>query len=450
MDDDRMTDLDVMDDIGKFVEDYSSFNQILNKLQRQYLSLKETYTRQSDELQAVNQSLQKLMTENRAVTEFLDGILNSLSSGVIAIDRTGQVTLINPAAARLVGLPANDPAEKHYRYADIVRIVEGERTTPLDVISDGRPYDGLEKKIRTAFDTVVILSTSASPLKNADGRVFGAVELLHDITKIRRMEEGLARMKILASLGEMAASIAHEVRNPLAGIKGFASLLARDLAADPEKGEMARKIVEGVDSINLTVQTLLDFARQEKLDKTEINLNEYIDSVIDGFLGEHGPDDFDCRLQLDLKRESDLGVRLDKQLFRQVLCNLIKNGLEAGGEKSRVRIWTEKLPLAQAQKEFADRMGLSGTETLARIGIEDNGPGIPEDEVGMLFSPFYSTKQNGIGLGLSIAWKIIKAHGGDIAVSSKIGRGTRFSIFLPLRNCQQPENYDEDAGSSCR
>jgi PAS domain S-box-containing protein len=433
MDDREIRDIETSGDIGRFTESYSSFSKIVNKLQRQYISLKETYIQQSEELQAVNKTLQSLMSENRAVTEFLNSILNSLSSGVIAVDRSGRISHMNPVARRILGL--DEPKDNIPRqcYDEIIKAAGNPSCSAMETIRTGETFENEEKKVETLYGTTVTLSVSTSLLRNRGGEIVGAVELFRDVSKIKRMEEQLSRMKVLASLGEMAASIAHEVRNPLVGIGGFASLLARDLSDDPSKREMAKKIVEGVESINSTVQTLLDFARREKVQKSTVDLNTYLGIILDDFADECGEDDLKARINRVFASETNMRVDLDRQLFKQAIYNLMKNGLEAGGKESGITIATSRLPLAKAQRDYANRLELSGTETLAEIVIEDNGSGIAKDDIDKLFSPFYSTKENGIGLGLSIAWKIIKAHGGDISAVSEEGRGTRFSVVLPLK-----------------
>jgi len=135
-----------------------------------------------------------------------------------------------------------------------------------------------------------------------------------------------------------------------------------------------------------------------------------------------------------------VSVDIDRQLFRQALYNLIKNGLDAGGDAAHIKIRCYEVPISQAQKNYGSLLELSGTETLAKVEIEDNGPGIPKRDINKIFSPFYSKKENGTGLGLAIAWKIIKAHGGDISAKSTMGKGTKFTIVLPARSGKQVEN----------
>jgi PAS domain S-box-containing protein len=430
MDGRENTDVEQSQEIEKFIESYSSFSTIVNKIQRQYLSLKETYSRQSQQLQSVNESLQSLMKENRAVTEFLNSILNSLSSGVIAIEKSGMISHMNPAARKILGIEESHGGSGAIHYNDVIAAVENPQFSAVDTMATGSALENKEKKIRTSYGAVLTLSVSTSLLRNRDGEIAGAVELFHDISKMKKMEEQLAQMKVLASLGEMAASIAHQIRNPLAGIGGFASLLTRDLEADESKRRMAQKIVEGVESINSTIQTLLDFARREKVEKKAVNITAYVSDLLDGFGEEYGLEGAAKRIKRRLSSEKIIQVELDGELFKQALVNLIKNGLEAGTE---VSVSITEIPVSAAGERHGENLGLPASDMLAEITIADNGPGIPDAELNKLFAPFYSRKENGIGLGLSIAWKIIQAHGGDIVATSRVGRGTEFSILLPVK-----------------
>ncbi|MFH2036997.1 MAG: ATP-binding protein [Candidatus Zixiibacteriota bacterium] len=438
MENNEIREIEIKDDLGKFAETYSSFNKIINKLQAKYLTLQETYSLQSEELQTVNKSLQSLMKENRAVTEFLNSILNSLSSGVIAVDTTGRVSHMNPTAKRILGIVKDeDPDSPAMAYENIIPAVDNPECSALTAIRKVKNNINGEKKVKTHMGTVITLNVSTSLLLNRSGAVVGAVELFQDITKMKAMEDQLSHMKVLASMGEMAATIAHEIRNPLVGIGGFASLLARDLADDPPKRNMAKKVVEGVESINSIIQTLLDFARKEKLAKSRVDLNSYLKNTLDDFLKNYPNRPDNNELQISLPGNESIYVELDRGLFRRVICNLIKNGLEASRESNtpKVEIKTRLLPIDSAHN-IKNKIVLSGTETLAEIIITDNGPGISKEDLDRLFSPFYTTKENGIGLGLSIAWKIIKVHGGHITAESVLGKGTKFSILLPVKSIQ--------------
>ncbi len=433
MDDNEVVDLQISEEIDQFTESYSSFSKIINKIQRQYLSLKETYSRQGEELQSVNQALQLVASENQAVTELLDNILNALSSGVIAIDKSGKVTQINPAAREILGLLDDNSAFLSLEYKHLLQTLERADSPALESLSSGRIYDNVETRMKCPQGRNLTLSVSTSPLKNHTGEIIGAVELFHDISELKRMEEQLSRMKVLASLGEMAASIAHEIRNPLGGIGGFAGLLARDLSNDPQKKAMAEKIVSGVDNINRTIETLLDFARYEEIHKVSVNLPEFINKVVEEFWNEYGVEGRCERICCEFSPTDSAQLQLDPHLFRRALFNLLKNGLESGDDNPRVIIRYERFLSERNQLGPGRTVNPVEPANIARIEIIDNGSGIPDSDLDKIFSPFFSTKQNGTGLGLSIAWKIIQGHGGEIRAESEMGRGTKFSIILPTR-----------------
>lgn len=423
----------VSDEVGRFAESYASFNNVISRLQRQYLSLKDTHTRQSEELQSVNRTLQSMVVENRAVTEFLNSILNSLSSGVIAVNKSGLVTHINPSARRILNISEDIQPRQGLTYDDIIEAVDNQEYSATGTIKTGRNFERMEKRIRLADGRTIVLSVATSQLRTEDGRLVGAVELFQDISRIKRMEEQLSRMKILASLGEMAASIAHEVRNPLVAVSGFATFLARDCVDDPSKADMAKKIVDGVNSINRTIQTLLDFARHETLHKSIIPLDSYLDLICGSFCTEHDIDDPESLIRMEIDEDAIIEVDLDRQLFRQAIFNILANARDAGGPEVTITIRAILIPPNEANQRYGDRIELAGDDPVAVIEIEDDGPGIPEESLENIFSPFYSTKKNGNGLGLAIAWKIIKAHCGDIKVTSEMDRGTKFNIVLPAR-----------------
>jgi len=326
----------------------------------------------------------------------------------------------------MLGIENIKSAGGRWHYDDLIQTEGGAAGSALETVRTGESVENSEKKIRTHDGRLLTLIVSTSLIKNHDDETTGAVELFHDISALRNMEEQLSRMKILALLGEMAASIAHEIRNPLGGVSGFAALLVRDLAQDKTKREMAQKIVAGVESINQTIETLLNFARNEEAHKQTIDLREYLERLRDGFAEEYGRPELSENISLKFEISEDTSVELDPQLFKQAIYNLIKNGIEAGEYKGKVNVGC-KWVSHSISSDFP------WAENAIEIFIEDNGPGIHDDDLSKIFSPFYSTKQNGTGLGLSIAWKIVKAHGGDIRAESKAGRGTRFTILLPAR-----------------
>nr|NGX55370.1 Sensor protein ZraS [Chlamydiota bacterium] len=254
-------------------------------------------------------------------------------------------------------------------------------------------------------DRELEISTSFVPEK-------GLLLLLRDVTDLRRLEQAVDRNDRLRELGEMAATLAHEIRNPLGGIEGFASLLLRDLKEEPKQREMAHSIIDGTRTLNRLVSNVLHFARPLDIHFALTNLVSVIEEVIDLV----DADESEAKSCTFHTPESSLSTSLDRSLIKMALLNLVRNGLQASPEGGNITVKLWK------------------SEEVAHIAITDQGEGIAAKNLEKIFTPFYTTKCSGTGLGLSETDKIIKAHGGTIEIDSKVGQGSTFTIKLPLEN----------------
>ena len=241
----------------------------------------------------------------------------------------------------------------------------------------------------------------------------GLILLMRDITELRRLQTIASRDDRMKELGAMAASVAHEIRNPLGGIKGFASLLCRDLEEKPEMQQMAEYIVEGATTLDRLVTDVLNYSRPLQMHIEVVDIVDNIRGIIDFVradqsLGENVSIDF-------VASKESLSVPIDQQMFKAAMLNLIVNG-------------------AQAMKEGGVlRLSCSEDKRYTTITVTDTGVGISAENLEKIFSPFFTTKTEGNGFGLSEVHKIIQAHGGDIDVTSEMGQGTTFTIKLPLK-----------------
>lgn len=260
------------------------------------------------------------------------------------------------------------------------------------------------------------LSAIISAYNDVTERLKGAHERLHDEVarlreELRRKNEELRRSERLAALGEMAAGLAHEIRNPLGGIALYASMLERELADHPKVGGAASKISVGVRSLERLVTEILDFAQEHRLEPQTHRMSEIIRALEDAVCP------WAAESQGALAIEPDAlacEVYCDRHRLHQVLLNLVMNGLQASGVGGRVTLG-------------AAARGDGGTE----IHVTDNGPGIPEAHLHRIFNPFFTTKASGTGLGLAIVHRIIEAHGGTIRGGNLPSGGARFVIILP-------------------
>ena len=241
----------------------------------------------------------------------------------------------------------------------------------------------------------------------------GLIILIRDITKLQKLRVIANRNNRMKELGEMAASVAHEIRNPLGGIEGFATLLSRDLVDQPEQQQMAHYIIEGTKSLNRLVTNVLNYTRPMHLELQICNINEVIDDVI-----KITKTDSHLNKNINIKFEilnGSIFLSIDKILIKSALLNTIINGIQAmsnGGE----------LTIKSYRKDES-----------ANIEISDNGEGISEENIEKIFSPFFTTKHTGSGIGLAETHKIIQAHGGTIEVDSKCKDGTTFIIKIPFK-----------------
>lgn len=406
----------------QFRESFEAFNKIINDLQRQYLSLEKEYREQGRELGEINYQLRRTIADNRAVTSFLNSILISLTSGVIAVDQGGIITHFNPAAERITGITI-DRALGH-KYDEVITAKNGGNFSALDTVLSSAEFDSEEKVIINNCGEEIPVSVSTSLLSHECGESYGAVEIFFDLTKTKKLEDEVTRVKTLAALGEMAATVAHEVRNPLGGIGGFAALLKRELEGDEAKTQLVDKIITGVNILNQTVTALLDYTRRDQLSLHEVSLARLIEESVEYECTDRG--DYQSAVQVEVKVEDrDLRLKCDPHLMRQVLLNLLRNGREAMPLGGRITV--------RATRLTEDKALPISSPTVA-IEVQDTGEGIPEDIRDKIFRPFFSTKHknNGSGLGLASVWKTVQAHGGNVSVSSEVGKGSTFRIVLPV------------------
>ncbi|UCB53273.1 MAG: hypothetical protein JSV10_04115 [Candidatus Zixiibacteriota bacterium] len=241
--------------------------------------------------------------------------------------------------------------------------------------------------------------------------------------RLRRAEEDVLRAKRLAALGEMAAVVVHELKNPLGGIRGFAELLDRDLEEGDPRKRSVRKIMQGVETMDRIVKSLLDYSKPVKLSPRKVEMAEMIDEAISFFAMDDSQRKADIRVTKNYCQD-DLWCQLDTEQFRQILLNLLHNAAQAMTEGGEIRV--DLGPDAQETDH-----GPGGTDETILLKISDTGTGMNKATLEKLFTPFFTTKQEGTGLGLSTVKKIMEAHKGEIQVQSEPGRGTTVTLKLP-------------------
>jgi two-component system sensor histidine kinase HydH len=274
----------------------------------------------------------------------------------------------------------------------------------------------VEKEIAYHRDgDTVPLTLSISPILDDTGRCTGAVIILRDLTEIKQLQKKVRRSQRLAAIGELAAGIAHEVRNPLSSIRGFAQFLAHVLKDQPEEREYAEIMVKEVDRINNVVTNLLSFARPATPVLAPTDIAKLISHTVRLVEKDARVRGVAIRVSVSAGLES---VNVDDSQITQVMLNLILNALQAAESAGTIQVTAR----------------MEGSSSLL-LAVEDDGAGIAPDQTEKIFNPFYTTREKGTGLGLAIVHMIVESHHGEIRVVSPVpdtGKGTRITIILPI------------------
>jgi two-component system sensor histidine kinase HydH len=346
----------------------------------------------------------RTLAEMKSYTE---NVVESMASGLITVDPEGKIVSANRLGSQVLGF---DPAGALGR---AIESVIPPHLFDLRAILR-REKNILEKEIDYPGGRGVIpLSVSATPLRGPEGTSMGAVIIFRDLREIRELQEQVRRSERLASLGRLASGVAHEIRNPLSSIKGFAQYFQEKFEEKSEDQSYATVMVQEVDRLNRVITQLLDLARPRELRVHPFALSQILEhplKLIRPDLEKKG-----MKLILDSVQEDV--VEVDSDQITQALLNIFLNAMESVGEGGELRVRTIPNP------------GKKGVE----IWISDTGPGIGKEELTRIFDPFFSTKKKGTGLGLAITAKIIEAHRGEISVESEEGKGATFKIFLPVK-----------------
>ncbi len=401
-----------------------AFNESTMKLKASYDALQARFGEMDKELESKNLELNRKIAEISEIKDYLNSVLQSVTDGVIAIDLQHKITAFNRAAERITGLDAKDVLGR--RFDESFETDFGADLDDEHKSSGSSRYvlRDLEVKGRAAFP----VRESTSLTRDGGGKITGAVKAIEDLTEMRELEEQARRQDRLAALGQMAATVAHEIRNPLGGIEGFASLLSRDFDEGDPRLKLVTKILEGTRSLNRVVTELLVFTRPIKCDFRRIEVADAVDGVM-GFVSENIQSS-----SINVRRNigpEPLPIRGDGEQLKRALLNIIINAVQAmpkGGDLE-IRCRSCSLPDEARQMLDEDRNG-----AWVDISVTDSGPGIEESEIPRIFNPFYTKKEKGTGLGLAIATKIIEAHRGQITASNSSEGGAVFTISLPLES----------------
>ncbi len=340
-------------------------------------------------------------------------VIRCLSSGLVTIDGNGTVTNFNDAAEEItgqqsrgaLGRPIDDVVPE---IGELLTRARGRTELRREVIS-----------LRSVLGERV-LGVSVSPLTNHRDEHVGHIVNFSDLTDLRRMEEQVQRAQRLAAIGQMAAGIAHEIRNPLASISGSIELLRSAPPNDPEGGALMEIVLREVDRLNGLITELLEYARPRERLLTPLDLSVLLDETLRVFAQDRSYAHVSARFAPEPDAVG-VEVHADPAQIRQVVWNLLRNAAEAMPDGGEIHVSLRRV----------EEAGSLAPHRFAEFVVDDRGKGMSADEQERVFEPFFTTKTRGTGLGMATVHRIVSEHGGQIVVDSAPGRGTRMAIRLP-------------------
>ena len=355
---------------------------------------------------AINGMAQSLM-DTRSHTEI---IMESIVDGIITIDNDQKITAINNAARKIMGL--NQEAIG-VNYADLFPDSIKFPSILLETLHTGKNFIGYEEDFTRSDGSVVPISVSTSMLYNNQD-ILGVVIVFKDLLEHRAFEDRVRRVDRLAAVGELAAGVAHEIRNPLAAISGSVQILVDELPKDHSSRVFGDVVLKEVSRLNVVIEDLLYFAKPSKHYVSSVDPNELVADT----LSLLSPSLKKELVTLESSLDSSIGpIFVDAELIKQVLVNLLLNAIQS-------------LPVEGGKIIVKTQSSIDGVEII----VKDSGKGIEPGCLQRIFDPFFTTKDTGTGLGLAVSNKIIEIHKGFIRVESTIGVGSTFTICLPYGN----------------
>jgi two-component system sensor histidine kinase PilS (NtrC family) len=352
--------------------------------------------------------------------------VESLTSGLITTDPGGAITSWNPEAERITGARA---AEVLGRALDDV--IPGARARALEAAGSGEKGRArLRYRNRRGRD--LHLGLAGSLLRAGEGDPGGYVVIFQDVTKVVEMEAELRRHERLAGIGQLAADLAHEIRNPLAAISGSIQILEGGATGDEsdESQRLMSIVVRETDRLNALITDFLHFARPAPAKLEPVAIAQVLSDMAQIFESVRP-----ASVELEVDAPPDLRVVADDRQLRQALWNLFLNAVQAMPDGGRLEIRAQASP-PQAGSSERRNENAEGPHWV-EIRVADTGTGIPEDVLERIFDPFFTTKKEGTGLGLATVHRIVEGNGGHVKVESAVGRGTRFCVLLPAAERQR-------------
>ena len=385
----------------------------------------------AEELRRKKSELIQKQVDYDKLEAFNRDIIQSLDSGLLTIDSRGKITSFNKTAQKILRLNLEEMEQSDIR--QLFPDIDGALFRMAENSLRANPYQRYETTVTDKTGKTLFLGFSISPLRDNNDRVIGKTFIFQDITKFKEMEEQIKRSDRMATIGEFAAGIAHEIRNPLTSLSGSIQVLKEELKLRDANRHLMDIILRESERLNNLITDFLIFAQPPRTNKEKLDIGRVIGETLQLF--DNSPD---CNRAINILKElkSEIFLLGDPHQLKQLFWNLFINAAQIMPNGGELRVNLEKVnahgtsnPLKGAKKR--------DMTPFAKISVSDTGDGIKPAEKEKIFEPFFTTKEGGTGLGLAIVHRIVENHEGFISVNSHRGKGTTFEIFLPMERDSQ-------------
>ncbi|MCQ6278497.1 ATP-binding protein [Bacillus sp. EB600] len=339
--------------------------------------------------------------------QLLDSLIENNMDAIIHLDLKGQLVSVNEAAERITGYRSEELTKKTFK--ELVCEEDWDKVQEYFLEKEKGKSLLVESRFRVKSDHCILVSMKSVPII-IEGKMIGYFVIVRDITELKDKEELIRKSEKLSIVGELAAAVAHEIRNPLTSIKGFLQLLNYKAEADEDK-QYYQIMLSEIDRINLIVSEFMILSKPQAVTYQSENITSILTDVIT--LLETLA--IVKNIEVTKALEPDMIVKCERNQMKQVFINIFKNAIEAVSNNGKIDITVTK-----------------SKEDRVCIRFTDNGSGIPADLLSRLGEPFYTTKEKGTGLGLMVSHKIIEEHRGNINIKSEMNKGTTVDIILPV------------------